>query len=234
MPTKECVICNEEFESYKGIAKVCSETCRKIKKKNYYKSLGNRYKSKKRVVEKTCICCKKVFDAYPNKLKYCSIECNRKQRRLNWEKENPILTRPCEYCKKEFTPKQRDGRFCSQNCAHKNWRSIPMNNLRTNISRHINHVVSKRGMVKPRTTFEMLPFTPQELFADIDSKLKDGMSWENRSDWHIDHIRPVASFNFTTTECEDFKKCWALSNLQPLWATDNMSKGDKWDGIINA
>jgi len=47
---------------------------------------------------------------------------------------------------------------------------------------------------------------------------------------HIDHIKPVASFNYTTTECVDFKKCWALKNLQPLWATDNLSKGSLWNG----
>lgn len=45
--------------------------------------------------------------------------------------------------------------------------------------------------------------------------------------WHIDHKLPVASFNFDSPEHLDFKKCWALENLQPLWAKENISKGAK-------
>ena len=43
--------------------------------------------------------------------------------------------------------------------------------------------------------------------------------------YHIDHIRPVSSFYFTKIEDKEFKECWALSNLQPLWASENCSKG---------
>ena len=231
---KECVICNEEFESYKGIAKVCGKTCRKIKKKRYDISLGNRYKPRKRVVEKTCVCCKKVFDAYPNKLNFCSIKCNREQRYLNWKKENPLLERSCKECKIDFIPKHRDAKLCSRNCRHKNWSSKPMNNLRMNLSRSINHALNKNGMTKPRTSFKMLPYTPKELFTHIDLLLEDGMTWENRSKWDIDHIRPVASFDFSTDLETTMKLCYALNNLRPMWSSENRSKGDKWDGVVNA
>ena len=80
----------------------------------------------------------------------------------------------------------------------------------------------------------MLGYSPKELKEHLESQFTDGMSWDNMSEWHIDHIRPVSSFNFTTTECEDFKKCWALENLQPLWAADNLAKNNKWDGEVNA
>jgi len=46
--------------------------------------------------------------------------------------------------------------------------------------------------------------------------------------WHIDHIRPISAFSFTVPEDPEFKECWALNNLQPLWAFDNLSKGGKW------
>jgi hypothetical protein len=52
------------------------------------------------------------------------------------------------------------------------------------------------------------------------------MSWENRSEWHIDHRRPVSSFNFLSVDDPEFLECWALSNLQPLWAADNIRKGN--------
>lgn len=65
--------------------------------------------------------------------------------------------------------------------------------------------------------------------AHLESKFVEGMTWENRSEWHIDHIRPIASFNYATPDDPEFKQCWSLSNLQPLWAKENMSKGAKLD-----
>lgn len=43
----------------------------------------------------------------------------------------------------------------------------------------------------------------------------------------IDHILPIASFNIVSAECEDFKKCWNISNLRPLCALENIQKGSK-------
>lgn len=67
-----------------------------------------------------------------------------------------------------------------------------------------------------------------DLMCHLEEKFEDGMSWSNFGEWHIDHIRPLASFNFTGTECREFKAAWALSNLQPLWALENMRKGSKY------
>lgn len=66
-----------------------------------------------------------------------------------------------------------------------------------------------------------------ELRAHLESQFQPGMNWDNygKYGWHIDHRHPVSAFNFTSTDDPDFKKCWALTNLQPLWATDNMKKG---------
>ena len=49
---------------------------------------------------------------------------------------------------------------------------------------------------------------------------------------HIDHIVPVAAFSITSLDCDDFKRCWSLSNLRPLWAADNRAKGSKLEVII--
>jgi len=61
----------------------------------------------------------------------------------------------------------------------------------------------------------------------IESKFTKGMTWENYGDWHIDHIRPCCSFNLK--DKEEQKKCFHYTNLQPLWAKDNLSKGNKYD-----
>ena len=52
------------------------------------------------------------------------------------------------------------------------------------------------------------------------------MNWDNYGQWYIDHIIPKAAFNITSPYCDDFKKCWALDNLQPLWAENNIKKSD--------
>lgn len=60
----------------------------------------------------------------------------------------------------------------------------------------------------------------------LSSKFKNGMTWENHGTvWHIDHIIPCVSFDFNCEE--DLKKCWHYTNLQPLYALENLIKGDK-------
>ena len=60
----------------------------------------------------------------------------------------------------------------------------------------------------------------------LQSKFENGMTWENYGKWHIDHIRPCASFDLT--DIEQQKICFNYKNLQPLWAEDNFKKSDKW------
>lgn len=58
-----------------------------------------------------------------------------------------------------------------------------------------------------------------------------GMSWERRSDIHIDHIRPCASFDLTDPEQQ--KQCFHYTNLKPLWARDNLLQSSSWEGKIH-
>jgi hypothetical protein len=61
----------------------------------------------------------------------------------------------------------------------------------------------------------------------IEKQFKDGMNWNNwcKDGWHIDHIKPLNSFNLT--DREDLLKAVHYTNLQPLWARDNFNKSDK-------
>ena len=68
----------------------------------------------------------------------------------------------------------------------------------------------------------------QRLIDHLESQFKDGMSWENRSEWHIDHIKPIKAF--LDEGVTDVSEMNDIKNLQPLWAKDNLSKGAKWNG----
>jgi len=76
---------------------------------------------------------------------------------------------------------------------------------------------------KPAPTEELLGTDWQTLKGHIESRFLEGMSWENMSEWHIDHIVPLAS---AKTE-EELAELCHYTNLQPLWASDNIRKGAK-------
>lgn len=72
---------------------------------------------------------------------------------------------------------------------------------------------------------DIVGYTVEELMNHLGKLFKPGMSWDNKKDWHIDHIRPVSAFDFSSIDDVQFRECWSLDNLQPLWAFENQSKG---------
>lgn len=78
-----------------------------------------------------------------------------------------------------------------------------------------------------RSWRELVPYSPEELRTHLERQFLPSMGWHNMGKWHVDHILPVSSFSFETPEDEDFKACWALTNLRPLWALDNIKKKNK-------
>ena len=79
--------------------------------------------------------------------------------------------------------------------------------------------------VKSAKTIELLGSSVAFVRKYLESKFKSGMSWDNYGEWHVDHIRPCASFDLSDPEQQ--KECFNYKNLQPLWAEDNLSKGDR-------
>jgi hypothetical protein len=75
---------------------------------------------------------------------------------------------------------------------------------------------------------ELMGCSAQQLRNHLEAQFTDGMSWGNYGlkGWHIDHIRPCASFDLTDPEQQ--RQCFHYTNLQPLWAADNIRKRDKW------
>jgi 5-methylcytosine-specific restriction endonuclease McrA len=75
----------------------------------------------------------------------------------------------------------------------------------------------------------LVNYSVADLKVHLEKQFTEGMSWDNygRRGWHIDHIIPVSVFNFEKPSDIDFKKCWALDNLQPLWERENLKKHAK-------
>ena len=95
-----------------------------------------------------------------------------------------------------------------------------LNNLRRRI------LLSLKGNSKSKNTMILLGISNIEfLWSHLERSFKPGMTRENHGKWHIDHIIPCASFDLSKPE--EQVKCFHYSNLQALWAHENMSKGNK-------
>jgi hypothetical protein len=101
----------------------------------------------------------------------------------------------------------------------------PTFKLIKNMRRRLNRFISFTYFTKRSTTINLIGCTPNELKVFLEKKFKVNMSWENYGEWHIDHIIPLSS---AKTE-EDLYKLCHYTNLQPLWAKDNLSKSNKLD-----
>ena len=97
--------------------------------------------------------------------------------------------------------------------------------LSLNLRRRILHAL--KGNKKSNNTMALLGIPNSEfLWNYLESTFKPGMTRENHGKWHIDHIRPCSSFDLSKPE--EQVKCFHYTNLQALWAHENLSKGDRF------
>ncbi len=83
-----------------------------------------------------------------------------------------------------------------------------------------------KGHIKSAPTLKLLGVPSLKfLWQHLERQFQSGMTKENYGKWHVDHIIPCASFDFSDPEQQ--KKCFHYTNLQPLWASDNIRKGKK-------
>ncbi len=113
--------------------------------------------------------------------------------------------------------------------------------LRKNISSSINRMLRQNGFSKSKNScLEYLPFSIQELKISIENKFECWMTWENQGHfkkntwidndsstwkWQLDHIIPHSTFEYSSMDCDEFRKCWSLNNLRPLSAKQNWLDG---------
>jgi hypothetical protein len=78
-----------------------------------------------------------------------------------------------------------------------------------------------------KTWLGFVDYTPKQLKEHLERQFVKGMSWDNFGEWEIDHTIPKSVFHFSSPHDIDFKRCWSLSNLKPMWKRENIIKSNK-------
>ena len=161
--------------------------------------------------------------------KECYTERSKKYKRNNREK---ILEKAKEYYennKEQISEKQKEYKKNNRRKISEQGREYKRQRRQNDpIFRMVCNYRSRTSKTytnKAKSTIELLGCTGIELANHLEKQFQPGMTHDNYGEWHIDHIRPIASFDLS--DPKDADKCFHYTNLQPLWAEENMSKGDK-------
>ena len=160
---------------------------------------------------------KKIKDYYiKNKERISSYNKNRyKDNKEKWS-----------HGKKEYYIKNKN-KIMKQHSIYlsNKYRNDPLLNITMRCRARMYRMLKDGGGYKKFKTFDLIGCTPQQLKDHLELKFINGMTWDNRNKWHIDHIKPCVSFDLSKKE--EQMKCFNYSNLQPLWAEDNLKKHTK-------
>ena len=100
--------------------------------------------------------------------------------------------------------------------------------MRTNVSTAIcNGLKETTGSKQGESVMKHLPYTISQLKEHLENQFEDWMSWDNHGSWHIHHIKPHSKLPYKSMNDTNFQICWALENLMPLEAKENMSLGNR-------
>lgn len=185
-----------------------------------------------------CIKCKSDFFSKQENVQFCSAECRsdywgkialERARQKTLEKKMQPVTCPCcgaYFCKLHIVGKHQN--HCSKLCSEKSrYKKLKSENhislFKTQMRVMVCNALAKKGYNKGTRTEKILGCSFDFLKQHIERQFLDGMSWDNREEWHIDHIIPMAS---ATTQ-EEAMALNHFTNLRPLWAADNLLKNDK-------
>ena len=177
-------------------------------------------------MKKQCSKCKKekdIIDFYKDKrtksgsysaCKSCHLAIkktiNAKKSQRNWRIKNK------EYVKK---------------CANRYFIKRRKNDVKFHLDTNMGSVISYclKGKKGWRKWGELVGYRVEDLIEHLEKQFNDKMSWDNYGNyWEIDHRTPKSWFKYKTAEDQEFKKCWALENLQPLEKVMNRSKNNRF------
>ena len=207
---KKCTNCKVEFPAtleffHKkvngkyGVSSKCKKCMTEYNREQYNKHQTKRLESKREYSKKNREALKQKSKKWYQENREYSLE----QRKIYQELNKDYI--------KERTRKYMINKYNSD----------PHTKVKMNLSRRMRDFFKKNGS----RTIDFIGCSIDDLKSHLEKQFVDGMSWENYGlhGWHVDHIRPCCSFDLTDPEQQ--RECFHYSNLQPLWAKDNLAKG---------
>jgi hypothetical protein len=230
---KKCSICHIQYENTSEFFQKCAQkkdglrpeckSCSKNRKKTkaYFEYLENKKKERASVrIE--------YFSSEEYKVMMTESKQKNIERKRKWALKNKDILREREAERRKLgkvKPVSKEKRKEYKKRQYKKIKSDPYLKMISLARGRMRCFVKKEA--KKFKIKDMLIFNSDEFKQNIESKFKDGMTWDNygRKGWHIDHIKPISKFNLN--DIEECRHCWSLDNLQPLWWHENLSKSNK-------
>ena len=219
LPEKKCKTCQQtlslsSFNKNKRRKDGYNYECKQCVSKKYYWSQHDKLKqyrddnrvelgAKAKEYRQTDRAKKLIKEA--NKRNYKKNKVKYKEDHTKWKKENPDWHR---------------------NYYADKYKNDPYFKLTERLRNRTGFAIKKCKGQKSASTLELLGCTIEHAREHLEKQFTEGMTWDNHGEWHIDHIIPCASFDLSDPEQQ--KKCFHYTNLQPLWAKDNLIKGARY------
>ena len=188
---------------------------------------------------KICSKCKEekeVCEFYNNRCQLdgkrpeCKVCSNKQSTLYNLKNKEKVVIIKQKYVdnNKEKVKQSKKVWFDKNPNYQKEWSHIKSNTniifkLKKNMRSRLGLFLNLKKVTKNNKTFNIIGCSPEFLKEYLETQFVNNMCWENRNEWHIDHIIPLSS---AKTEEEMYKLCH-YTNLQPLWAEDNLKKSNK-------
>lgn len=206
-----CVGCNQESERRSNSQRYC-KPCAEASKREAHRRANKKYSSafppRQRDPEER----KRAHESHrarrPDAAKKRAARYNEKNRDEINRKAREYRARP------EVKEMRRE--------IDRRYRSKPKQRVDQRMKTSIRMALN--GGKNGRSWERLVGYRLDDLIAHLERQFLKGMSWENMGEWEIDHIRPKSSFSYQSSDDPEFRACWGLSNLRPLWFVDNRSK----------
>ena len=234
MPSKAYYLKNRHTQIFKNRKKESDRKYRlknyeklKIKKKLYYQKVKNTeaFIEKRRAYSK-------LYNQTPKRKKWNRLYARRNYKRDKERQERYWANNPDSFKRRKIWLKNYNKTYKKQNRPKillqlKNRRKNEPNFKMRNILRsRIWTVLKRRNTTQLASTLILLGVDNVETFMNhIENQFESWMTWNNHGKWHLDHIKPCASFDLSSIKGQ--KACFYYKNLRPLEAFKNMSKGAK-------
>jgi hypothetical protein len=167
------------------------------------------------------------------------VQSTRSWQLNNWEAQQAVWRR-AETNKRDRAAADRDyaalrrrqGAERMNAFHHRNYGTNPAYTAKARFRSGVHAALKCVAAAKACNSKELIGCSWADGAAHLAAQFTEGMSWENYSEWHVDHIRPCASFD--QSDLKQQEVCWNWRNLRPLWASENIAKSDKWTPAMEA